>query len=46
MVTNIHGRVKFNLVESEIRLADKRVGPYLLISPVNNGAVRCFTDSL
>ena len=45
--TNLHGRVKLNLIDSEIKIADKKGWTtYLLISPVNNGAFRCFTDSL
>ena len=33
IVTNIHGRVKYNLAGSEIRLADKKLGPRTTFSP-------------
>ena len=45
--TNLHGRVKLNLINSKIRPTDKEGwSTCLLISPVSNGALRCFTDSL
>lgn len=52
IITNLDGRVKFNLVRSEIRQQTKSRTTYLLTllgpktSPVNDGAFRCFTDPL
>ena len=51
-VTDIHWRVKFNLVGSEIKLAYRIWTTYLLLSPipslppVNRGALRCVADPL
>jgi hypothetical protein len=47
IITNIHRRVKFDLVGSEIKLAYKIWITYLLPSlfpPVNRGALHCIAD--
>ena len=46
IVTNIHGRVKLNLIGNELRRKQKGWTTYLLRTPVYSGALRCLTDSL
>ena len=52
IITNIDGRVKFNLVRGEVRQQTKSRTTYLhsplgpKTSPVNDGAFRRFTDPL
>ena len=50
--TNIHGRLKLNLSStSDIKRTEKKASttyllPLLVSPPVNNGTLRCVTDSL